>query len=69
MSRNYYETLELSRGCTNEEIANAYSRLALKFHPKNSSQNESAVFNYQLHQIAEAYEVLSDRKLFFNLSL
>ncbi len=62
MSMNYYEILELPRSCTGEDIASAYSRLALKFHPKNSSEAEKAVYNYQFHQIAEAFEVLSDRK-------
>jgi molecular chaperone DnaJ len=63
MSKNYYEILELSRASSCEEIANSYSRLALKYHPKNSSESERAVYNYHFHQIAEAYEVLSDRKL------
>jgi curved DNA-binding protein CbpA len=66
MSKNYYEILELNRGSSCEEIANSYSRLALKFHPKNSSESERAVYNYEFHQIAEAYEVLSDRKLLLN---
>jgi DnaJ-class molecular chaperone len=65
MSRSYYEILELSRDCTQEDIANSYKRLALKYHPKNSSEEDKAVFEYQFNQIAESYEVLSDRKNYF----
>ena len=61
MSKNYYEILELSRNCTQEDIANAYRRLSLKFHPKNISEQEKAVYEFQFSQVAEAYEVLSDR--------
>jgi DnaJ-class molecular chaperone len=62
MSKSYYEILELSRDCTQEDVASSYKRLSLKFHPKNSSEEEKAVFEFQFNQIAEAYEVLSDRK-------
>ncbi len=66
MSRNYYEVLELRRNCTQEEIANAYRRLALKFHPKKSPESEKAVNNFEFNKVAEAYEVLSDRKYLNN---
>ena len=57
---DYYETLELKRDCSQEEIAEAYRRLSLKNHPKNTSPENTAVNEYQFHKIAEAYEVLSD---------
>jgi molecular chaperone DnaJ len=62
MSRNYYEILELSRSCTQEDIANSYKRLALKYHPNKCTKEEKAVFEFQFNLIAESYEVLSDRK-------
>jgi DnaJ-class molecular chaperone len=65
MSSNYYEVLEISRNCTLEEISNAYRRLALKFHMNNSPKDEKAVYTHRFHQIAEAFEVLSDRKIFY----
>jgi curved DNA-binding protein CbpA len=66
MSKNYYEILEINRGATSEEIANAYRRLALKYHPKRNSSSHIAINNFHFNQIAEAYEVLSDGKYFIN---
>lgn len=62
MARNYYEILEVDRNCTQEDISNAYRRLALKYHANNCPAAEKAVYANLFHQIAEAYEVLSDRK-------
>jgi DnaJ-class molecular chaperone len=61
MSKDFYSTLELKRGCTQEDIANAYRRLALKFHPKRNASKDFAINNFYFHEIAESYEVLSDR--------
>ncbi|MCQ2818518.1 MAG: DnaJ domain-containing protein [archaeon] len=58
--QNYYEILELPRDCTLEDIAEAFRRLSLKYHPKNSTSENTAVNSYKFHRIAEAYEVLSD---------
>lgn len=61
MSKDCYEILELSRGCTQEDISNAYRRLALKWFPKIKTDKNFAVRNFYFHQISEAYEILSDR--------
>jgi len=55
MGRNYYATLEVSRGATDFELKNAYRRLALKWHPQRSPDNED-----KFREIAEAYTVLVD---------
>ena len=34
--KNYYEILEIEKNSSQEEISWAYSRLALKFHPKKN---------------------------------
>jgi molecular chaperone DnaJ len=65
-NKNYYEILEVQRNSTQEEIANSYRRLSLKFHPKRNSSKEFAINNFYFNEIAEAYEVLSDRKFAFN---
>jgi len=58
--KNYYEILEIPRQSTQEEISNAFRRLSLKYHPKRNSSKDFAVNNFFFHEIAEAYEVLSD---------
>ena len=59
-SDNYYEILELPRKCSQEEISESFRRLSLKYHPKLSSPENSAVNEFKFQQLAEAYEVLSD---------
>ena len=61
MVKNYYEILELNRKCTQEEISQAFRRLSLKYHPKRNSNKDFAINNHYFNNIAEAYEVLSDR--------
>jgi len=63
--QNYYEVLEIRRGCTNEEIANSYRRLAIKYHPKRGNPKDYAINNHNFHKVAEAFVVLIDRKNFF----
>lgn len=59
MSKDYYKTLGLSKDANEDAIKKAYRKLALKFHPdKNNSSNAEEKFK----EIAEAYEVLSDKK-------
>lgn len=62
MPKDYYNILELNRNCTQEEISQAFRRLALKFHPKRNSNKDFAINNHYFNNISEAYEVLSDRK-------
>lgn len=57
---DYYETLELERNASQEDIKEAYRNLSLRFNPKKASQSNSTFYNYKFHKIAEAYLVLSD---------
>jgi len=57
---DYYETLGLSRGATQEEIKKAYRKNAVKFHPDKNPGDASAEKKFK--EISEAYEVLSDDK-------
>ena len=56
--RDYYEVLEVSRDATDEEIKKAYKRLAKKYHP-DVTRNEEAESKFK--EINEAYSVLSDK--------
>ncbi|MDA0175675.1 chaperone protein DnaJ, partial [Solirubrobacter taibaiensis] len=55
--RDYYEVLGLSKGASTDEIKKAYRRLAKKYHP-DVSKEENAIEKFK--EVQEAYEVLSD---------
>lgn len=59
MSKDYYKTLGLSKGASNEEIKKAYKNLAKKYHPDINKANDAAE---KFKEINEAYEVLSNDK-------
>lgn len=55
---NYYETLGLAKGASEDDIKKAYRKLAVKYHPdKNDGDKES---EEKFKEINEAYSVLSD---------
>ena len=58
--RDYYEILGVQRDASEKEIAGAYRRLALKFHPDSNPGDEAATERFK--EAAEAYEVLSDEQ-------
>lgn len=58
MGKDYYKILGIPRSATDDEIKKAYRKLALRYHPdKNKSPNAEEKFK----EVAEAYEVLSDK--------
>lgn len=59
MGKDYYKTLGISKGATEEDVKKAYKKQALKWHP---DKNKSAAAEEKFKEIAEAYEVLSDPK-------
>jgi molecular chaperone DnaJ len=56
--RCYYEVLSVSRTATETEIATAYRKLAIKYHPDKNPGDEEAVLKFK--EAAEAFEVLHD---------
>ena len=55
---DYYETLGIQKTATEEEIKNAYRKLARKLHPDLNPTDKDA--NKKFQQLNEANEVLSD---------
>lgn len=56
--RDYYEILNVERTASDSEIAVAYRRLAVKYHPDKNPGDEAAIERFK--EAAEAFEVLSD---------
>jgi molecular chaperone DnaJ len=59
--RDYYEVLGVRRDATEQDLKQAYRRLAIKYHPdKNPGDHEA---EERFKEIAEAYQVLSTPEL------
>ncbi|HWB13669.1 MAG TPA: molecular chaperone DnaJ [Pirellulales bacterium] len=56
--RDYYEVLGVVRTASDKEIAAAYRKLAIQYHPDKNPGDEEAVARFK--ECAEAFEVLSD---------
>lgn len=59
MGKDYYKILQVARGASDEDIKKAYRKLALKYHP---DKNQAPEAEEKFKEVAEAYEVLSDKK-------
>ena len=59
MGKDYYKILDIKKGASEDDVRKAYRRMALKFHP---DKNKSPGAEEKFKEIAEAYEVLSDKK-------
>jgi len=56
--RDYYEVLGVARTASAKEIASAYRKLAIKYHPDSNRDDPEAIEKFK--EAAEAYEVLND---------
>jgi molecular chaperone DnaJ len=56
--RCYYEVLEVDRTASHGEIATAYRKLAIKYHPDKNPGDDEAIARFK--EAAEAFEVLGD---------
>ena len=59
MGKDYYKILGIAKGASEDDVRKAYRKMALKFHP---DKNKSAGAEEKFKEIAEAYEVLSDKR-------
>lgn len=57
--KDYYKSLGVSRGATQDDIKRAYRRLARKYHPDVSKERNA---EERFKEVGEAYEVLKDRE-------
>lgn len=54
--KDYYNILGLQKNCSNDDIKQAYRKLAREYHPDKNNNNTTERFQ----EIQEAYETLSD---------
>ena len=59
-SKDYYEILGVSRNATDDQIKQAYRRLAREHHPDVVKDGDKSSAEARFKEINEAYQVLSD---------
>lgn len=63
MEKNLYDILGVSKNASEDELKNAYKKLALKWHPDkfaSKSKEEKTEAEKKFKEINEAYQILSD---------
>jgi molecular chaperone DnaJ len=56
--QDFYQSLDIAKNASDEEIKKAYRKLAMKYHPDRNQGDKKAEEKFK--EIKEAYEVLSD---------
>lgn len=59
MGKDYYKILGIAKNAKDDEVKKAYRKMALRFHP---DKNKTIGAEEKFKEVAEAYEVLSDKK-------
>ena len=65
MDKNYYEILGVDKNASEDDIKKAYKKLAMQYHPDrhvNDSEEDKKKAEEKFKEIAEAYDVLSDKE-------
>ena len=58
--KEYYDTLDLKQGATQDDIKKSYRKLSKKYHPDLNPNNKEAEDKFK--KISEAYEVLTGKR-------
>ncbi|MCK5107514.1 MAG: molecular chaperone DnaJ [Nanoarchaeota archaeon] len=62
MTKDYYETLGVSKDSTKEQIKKAYKKLAMKYHPDKAPEEKKKSYEEKFKEINEAASVLGNEE-------
>ncbi|MEK6681340.1 MAG: DnaJ domain-containing protein, partial [Nitrospirota bacterium] len=60
MAKDYYNTLGIKKGASQDEIKKVFRKLARKYHPDVNPNDKTAEQKFK--ELNEAYEILGDPK-------
>ena len=60
MAHDYYETLGVKRNSSEEQIKQAYRKLARQYHPDRNPGDKQAEAKFK--EVQEAYSILGDKQ-------
>ena len=58
MAKDYYESLGIQKGASDDEIKKAFRKMAMKYHPDRNQGDKEAEEKFK--EVNEAYQVLTD---------
>src|ERR1700754_2301407 len=58
MANDYYQTLGVAKGASEDEMKKAYRKLAMQYHPDRNPNDKGAEQKFK--EISEAYDILKD---------
>ena len=59
-NQDFYETLGVARSASDEDIKEAYRKLAMKYHPDRNPDNKASEDKFK--EVQKAYDILSDKE-------
>lgn len=59
---SHYNTLDIDKNASMDDVKKAYRKLAMKYHPDKAPKEQKTSYEQKFKHISVAYEVLSDKE-------